>query len=387
MVAGNAIVVGVRIQVVDPAAYTSPYDHALCSALARAGAEVTLLTTRFPYGDVPQPDGYELRHAFYRRPGRWAGRRTARAAQHLPDMMRCLRAGAREADVIHFQWLPLQHVDAWLLPRDRPLILTAHDILPREAGRGQQAAQKRLYQRMEAVLVHSQHGARRLREEVNVPRERVHVVPHGPLHHLAERPADERLPAQLAGAGKGPVVLFFGLLRPYKGLDVLLESWRSAALPPGAELWVVGMPRMDIDAMRAASPPSVRWVSRFVADGEAAATLRRADLIVLPYRDIDQSGVLAAALAFGVPALVSAVGGFPEIAALGAAQTVPPGDPRALAGALSDLLADPVRRAALRAGARAAAAPGGSLSWDAIARETLARYADVSRGAPLTMTA
>ncbi len=302
-------------------------------------------------------------------------------------MLRCLRAGAREADVIHFQWLPLQHVDAWLLPRDRPLVLTAHDVLPREAGRAQQAAQKRLYQRMEAVLVHSEHGAGRLRDEVNVAGERVHVVPHGPLHHLTERPADERLPRELADDGQGPVVLFFGLLRPYKGLDVLLESWRSAALPAGAELWVVGMPRMDIAALRADSPPSVRWVPRFVTDGEAAATLRRADVIVLPYREIDQSGVLAAALAFGVPALVSAVGGFPEIAALGAAELVPPGDPHALARALSDLLADPGRRVALRAGAQAAAAPGGSLSWDAIARETLVRYADVSRGAPLATAA
>lgn len=371
----------VRIQVVDPAAYTSPYDHALCSALARAGAEVTLLTTRFPYGDVPEPMGYERRHAFYRRPGRLAGRRTARVAQHLPDMLRCLRSSAREADVVHFQWLPLQQVDAWLLPRDRPMVITAHDVLPREAGRSRQTAQRRLYERMEAVLVHSQHGARRLRDEVGVPCERVHVIPHGALHHLAEGPADDRLPAELGGAAEGPVVLFFGLLRPYKGLDVLLDAWSRAQMPAGAELWVVGMPRMDIDGLRSASPASVRWVPRFVTDAEAAATLRRADLMVLPYREIDQSGVLAAALAFGVPALLSAVGGFPEIAALGAAETVPPGDPDALARALSQLIADPERRAALSAAARAAVAPDGPLSWDAIARDTLARYADVTRGA------
>ncbi|CAA9469620.1 MAG: hypothetical protein AVDCRST_MAG38-1196 [uncultured Solirubrobacteraceae bacterium] len=376
-----------RIQVVDPAAYTSPYDHALCSALARAGAEVTLLTTRFPYGDVPEPDGYELRHAFYRRPGRLTGRRTARVAQHLPDMLRCLRASAREADVIHFQWLPVQQLDAWLLPRDRPMVMTAHDVLPREAGRSQQTAQRRLYERMEAVLVHSRHGARRLREEVGVPSARVHVIPHGGLHHLAERPQDERLPPELEGGGRGPVVLFFGLLRPYKGLDVLLDAWQRAHLPAGAELWVVGMPRMDIGALQAAAPASVRWVPRFVSDAEAAATLRRADLMVLPYREIDQSGVLAAALAFGVPALVSAVGGFPEVAALGAAETVPPGDAGALARELSALLTDPPRRAALSLAARAAVASDGPLGWDAIARQTLARYDEVTRGAPRPITA
>jgi len=374
----------VRVQVVDPAAYTPPYDHALCSALARAGAEVTLLTTRFPYGEVPAPDGYEVRHAFYRRSGGRTGRRLGRAVQHVPDMLRYLRRAAREADVVHFQWLPLQQIDAWLLRRERPFVLTAHDVLPREAGPGQRVAQRWLYDRMDAVLVHSEHGARRLREEARVAPERVHVVPHGPLHHLTEQPVDAPLPPELAGGARGPVVLLFGLLRPYKGLDVLLEAWRLATLPPGAELWIVGMPRMAIAPLQAIAPPSVRWVPRFVADSEAAAVLRRADLVVLPYREIDQSGVLAAALAFGAPLLLSTAGGFPEIAAMGAAETVPPGEPHALAAGLTGLLADAGRRARLAGAARAAAAPDGPLSWDAIARRTLTHYREVvGAGAPV----
>ena len=56
-----------RVQIVDPAAYTPPYDHALSGALARAGAEVELITARFPYGAVPVEDGYRVRELFYRR--------------------------------------------------------------------------------------------------------------------------------------------------------------------------------------------------------------------------------------------------------------------------------------------------------------------------------
>ena len=55
-----------RVQVVDPPAYTPPYDRSLCAALARAGAEVELVTSRFVHGAVPAPVGYEVREIFSR---------------------------------------------------------------------------------------------------------------------------------------------------------------------------------------------------------------------------------------------------------------------------------------------------------------------------------
>jgi glycosyltransferase involved in cell wall biosynthesis len=129
---------------------------------------------------------------------------------------------------------------------------------------------------------------------------------------------------------------------------------------------------MDLTALRATAPPSVRWHPHFVGDHELAAFFRRADLVVLPYLEIDQSGVLATALAFGAPLLLSAVGGFPEIAATGAAALVAPGDPAALATELQRLLGDLAARE--RLGTAAGAAATGPLSWDAIAARTLALY-------------
>jgi len=197
-------------------------------------------------------------------------------------------------------------------------------------------------------------------------------------------------------------VLFFDLLRPYKGLDLLLDAWRQvgsvrlgagargAELEPGveserggrdgdAELWIVGMPRMQLapllDAARVAERAGagrVRFLPRFVSDVETAAFMRRADLVVLPYREIDQSGVLFTALAAGRPLLLSDAGGFPEIAATGAARTTPAGDADALAAALAELLGD---GAALRdMAARAASAATGRYSWPAIAAAHLGLY-------------
>jgi glycosyltransferase involved in cell wall biosynthesis len=364
-----------RVHVVDPPAYTPPYDHALCGALARAGASVTLVTSRFAYGAVPRGDGYAIQERFYRRgagrPGSRA-RAAARLAQHVPGMLGYRRA-AREADVVHFQWLAAQPLDVHLLPRGRPIVLTAHDVLPREPRRGQLSAQRRLYERVDAVVVHSEHGRARLTGELGVDPAKVHVIPHGAFEHLRAVPDERPLPPELA-AVRGPVVLCFGLVRPYKGVDVLLEAWRGVQ---GAELWVVGMPRMDMAALRASAPSSVRFVERFVADAEVAALFRRADLVVLPYREIDQSGVLFTALAFGRPLVLSDVGGFAEVAATGAARLVPPGDPVALRAALQALLADPAARERLAAASARAAAE--RYGWDDIARRHLALYARLAR--------
>jgi glycosyltransferase involved in cell wall biosynthesis len=367
---------------VDPSAYTPPYDDALCGALGAAGAEVELYTSRFAYAPLAPAHGYRRREFFYRvAPGAGGSRlrRLSKLAQHVPDMLR-YRAAAREADVVHFQWLAVQHLDGYLLPAGRPLLITAHDILPREPRRGQRDAQRRLYGRFDAVVVHSEHGRRRLVEEVGVDPARVHVIRHGVLRPWQDAPGgdsgdsgDAPLPEELRGV-EGRVVLFFGLLRPYKGLDILLEAWREAGLgvPGEVELWIVGMPRMDTAPLRAAASAGVRFLPRFVYGAEILGVMRRASLIVLPYREIDQSGVAFTALGAGVPMLLSDVGGFPEIAATGAARTVPAEDPLALAGALGEVLGDPAALAAMTDRARAAVEQ--EYAWEQIAARTLALY-------------
>jgi glycosyltransferase involved in cell wall biosynthesis len=362
-----------RVQVVDPSAFTPPYDHALCAALGRAGATVELVTSHFAYGEVPAPDGYAMRALFYRHavgaPGS-ALRRLSKLAEHVPDMLRWRRLAAG-ADVVHLQWLTTPLVDVHLLP-DRPLVLTAHDLLPREPRLGQLRAQRRVFDRVDAIVVHSEYGRRQLVERLGLDPGRVHVIHHGAFDHVA---AARRapLPPELAAADDGgPVVLFVGLVRPYKGLDTLLRAWRRV---PGARLWIAGRPMMPLQALRELSTPSVQWVPRFVSEGEIAALLERADVVVLPYsrtERFDQSGVLASALAFGTPAVVTDIGGFSEVAATGAARLVAPDDPEALGAALAELTAD--REARRRMAAAALAAARGPYSWDESARRTLALY-------------
>jgi glycosyltransferase involved in cell wall biosynthesis len=100
----------------------------------------------------------------------------------------------------------------------------------------------------------------------------------------------------------------------------------------------------------------------------------------LPYLDAEHSGVLYTALAFGRPLVMSAVGGFSEVAGLGAGHLVPPGDAAALAVALRELVADESLRQELAQAAAAAAA--GPYSWDEAGRHTLALYDELLEDAP-----
>ena len=375
-----------RVQIVDPSAQTPPFDRALAAGLARAGADVDLVTSTFFHGEVAEPEGYRVDESFYSRssrlPSNTRRRRFLGLAEHVPDMLRARRR-AEGADVVHYQWLTLPGIDAAILPKGPAKVWTAHGFLrgSGSTGPGGLKASLRALERMDAVVALSEYGAGRLKE-AGVAAEKIEVIPHGAFDYLTELPARPLLP-EFEGA-TGPVILLFGLIRPYKGADVLLRAFAEMKTE-NAEVWIAGRPLgVDMAELRRQAQSiggKVRIVDRFVSDSEVPALMRRADVVALPYRDVEQSGVLYTALAFGKAIVATSVGGFPEVAAAGEGETirlVPPGDHVALAAALDGVLSEPAERARLEAAARAAAS--GSYSWDAIAAQTLALYERLTGG-------
>lgn len=353
-----------RIVLVDPRGDSRPYDHGLGAALAARGHDVRLATCRFRHGALPPAPGVAVQERFYRIADRLPGslRRVGRGCEHVADLIALLPL-IRSADVVHVMWLPLGPADRifWRIARivtRTQLVHTAHNAIVKD-GVGSADQVRADCAPFAGIVVHSHAGEAAL-VRLGVPVQRISRISHAALAGYADvQPVAPALPAGV------PVALFAGLIRPYKGLADLLDAWPSVRQRvPGAILHVLGRSLGgDVDANRAASSEGVVADLRYVDPGEWAGAMLRADVVVLPYRSIDQSGVLASAIALGRPVVATDVGGFGEtLADTGAGLLVPPRDPAVLAATISALLLDADLRASLAAAAVAAAA--GELSWD-----------------------
>jgi len=361
----------VRVALVDPLSYTPPYDHGLASALARRGHDVHLLTSRFLFGAVPRPDWYQREELFLpassrllRRHPRSRARFALKGAEYGPSALRLLRRlDSLAPEVVHVQWLPLPRLDRLWLRRAavrRPTVFTAHDVLPRRTAE-QTRLWLALFRTVSCVVVHSEYARGRL-EELGVEPERLVVIPH---------PAFERHGEGEPEAPGGSTILFFGLIRPYKGLDTLITALgllREQGVE--ARLVVAGDPLEPVDGYRELArhigvEERIDWRLGFVARDAIAPLMAEAALVALPYREIDASGVLADAIGHGRPVVVSDLGALGEtVRRFGAGETAEPGNPKALADALARLLAAPGELRRAYEGALAARA---ALTWDAAA--------------------
>jgi glycosyltransferase involved in cell wall biosynthesis len=421
----------VHIVVVDPSQQVPYYSRALTGALAERGDEVTLVTAPLLYYDIgPAAPGVHVVFAFGKLLGAAGAharggfrgdalvrhstlRRLLRATGYPLELRSFMRwiADTRPA-VVHLQWSLAPGLDAWLLGALRrqgiATVYTAHNVLPHEHRPWHAPLYRRLHRSAERVIVHSHAARERLIDLGGVDDDgiddgrfdgdriddgriddlgagdgaRVRVIPM-PADAAAPPPSRETARRALELSPEVPLALFFGHVRPYKGLDGLLAAWPAvAARLPGARLVIAGPVaggdravrriQADIDGLGIAGSVDLR--PGYVAPAQVPALFAAADLVALPYRDTDDSAVLAAACGHGRAVVATAVGGLPEALAEGGGLMVPPEDPAALAEALVSVLSAPDRRDRLEAEMRAAAA---AWTWRDAAEATQAVYAEL----------
>jgi glycosyltransferase involved in cell wall biosynthesis len=347
-----------RVALADPPAFTPAYDHALAAALARAGLEVELVTSRFRFGDVPSPDGYVRSEVFYPLSSRLFRRSRLRlplkAAEHVPGTAALLR---RRPDVLHLQWLAVPEVDRFLLRPRVPTVFTGHDLLPRRTARKRELW-RTLLARFDRVVVHSERGRETMRD-LGVD---ATVIPH-PV-----------FPSDPPRADDGRTLLCLGTIRPYKGLGDAIAAARRIE---GARLLVAGDPLEPLNGYRAQAGDVAEWRLGYLPLAEVERALGEATVALFPYRpELDQSGALLQALGAGVPAVAYDVGAIAEpVRAFGAGRVVAPGDVDGLAEAARELLDDPGALEAARAGARRARE---TLTWDAAAARHIELYRELT---------
>ena len=370
-----------KIALVDPLGFTTPYDDRLASALGERGHEVHLLTSPFLLDRAPEPKGYVREELFIpwssrllQHSPRARLRRLVKGAEYLPSVRRLLRRIDELApDVVHVQWLSRPELDVrWLrrIASKHQLVFTAHNAMPRrERAYG---AWKEALTVAARVVVHSQQAVERL-VAFGIDREKLVRVAH-PVFDS---------PGQLAvEPPSGKTLLFFGLIRRYKGLDVLVRALPEIqSRVPDARLVVAGDPLDPIRpvqelAVSLSVNDAIEWKLGFVPDAEVAPLVASAAAVVLPYREIESSGVLALAFGHGRPAVVSDLGAVGDaVREFGAGRAVPAENPAALAAACAELLTD---AGALRAAYEGALAARAALTWEEAARAHEAVYEELA---------
>ena len=347
-----------KVVIADPPAFTPAYDHELAAALARAGVDVELVTSRFRFGETPEPDGYRRSELFYPLSSRLFKRSRLRLplklAEHVPGTAALLR---RRPDVLHMQWLAAPELDRALFRPRVPAVFTAHDLLPRRTA-AKSALWRELLARFDRVIVHSKHGRQSL---LALGIEAV-VIPH-PV-----------FPSDPAQDDDGHTLLCLGTIRPDKGLG---DAIAATKLIHGARLLVAGDPIEPVNGYRSDAGDLAEWRLGYLSRAELERALGQSTVALFPYRpELDQSGALLQALGAGVPAVAYDVAGVAEpIQQFGAGRVVPAGDVEALAAAARELLDDPTALEAARAGARRARE---ALTWEAAAAAHLKLYREVT---------
>ncbi|GAB5521283.1 MAG: glycosyltransferase family 4 protein [Rhodothermales bacterium] len=283
-----------------------------------------------------------------------------RAARHLREQ--------RPDAIVFNHWMPFFGPSyGWMARRaKRPALALVHNALPHEPRPGDRLLSRYFFRVVQGFVVLSDHVRDDLRTlGVTAP---IHVVPHPTYTHFGDALPQTEARRQIGLDGDGPLFLFFGLVRRYKGLHILLDAWpRVVAAYPDARLMVAGEFYDDEADYRNqiaqhGVAESVILHNRYLPDDEVAAYFSAADAVVQPYVTATQSGVAQVAFQFDTPLIVTDVGGLPEIVPDGEAGLVVPSEnPPALAESLirfiRDDLAAPLAEGVRRQRARYGWAP------------------------------
>jgi len=326
---------GPSVWQVDPANITPYYNLALCEALSQAGWQGHYVTSQFLYDkQLPASGSFTVDYLYFR------GLNDRRLLNY-PRLRRLLRAisypfghwqlqrqlGENRPDIVHIQWNRLPRLDYWLAERIRalgiPIVYTVHDVIPMFNKKAIDQTIAKIYEKADGLIVHT--VANRDNLLIHYPHidpSRIHIIPHiVPMIALPKEAVPTNATQQQARQYLGLpdntfVFLFFGSIRPYKGLDILIPAFlKVLKQQPTARLIIAGRPEGAQDTALLEpirEHPNVNLYTNYIPYEEMWLYHFAADVMVFPYRDIYQSGALITGMGFGKPVIVTNVGGLPE---------------------------------------------------------------------------
>jgi glycosyltransferase involved in cell wall biosynthesis len=292
--------------------------------------------------------------------------------------------------VVHVQFLALAKTrlpfELWFLHLAKlsgiSIVYTVHNVLPHDSGDRYRERFKRIYSMADHLICHDPSARDRLVAEFDIEPRRITVIPHGPLFGVKRDALESRRRLKLSQDQL--VVLWQGIMRPYKGLDVLIDAWRRLQIQGvNATLVIAGFgePSMvqQVRELVASlpNPESVRLDLRFIDVDELETYYSAADILVYPYRDVTTSGALMTGIGHAKPIVASDLPAFRELLSHNHnALLVRSGDADELAASLRLLIDSPELRHLL---GRNIGKNTTNPTWDSIAAQTVGVYETASR--------
>lgn len=232
---------------------------------------------------------------------------------------------SKNASVIHVQWLRLNLIEGLvfsILARisGKKTVYTAHDVLPHMKDRWYTRILFRLiYGIQDMIIVHTQFIHDRIRNEFNISQSKLAIVKHGVYdadnHHFITRNSSrEKLGIDISSR----VILFFGIITKYKGLDILLKSFNTLSEKnKHFRLIIAGRISNEYvnefhEMLKEYDNANILKFLRFIENDEVEYLFKASDVVVLPYLEASQSGVLFMSYAYGRPVIAPYLGGFPD---------------------------------------------------------------------------
>ena len=340
----------------------TPYDHGMAQALAAQGRAVTLYTC--PETVPPEERRYVLDTCFR---GVWGDRpKILRGVRYLVGLVQALgRARKKGEALVHFhffaygmlEWVTLKMARLF----GRRIVVSAHDV---EAFRGDfsPANVRLILGQADLVLAHSRVAMEELLERVGVERTQVRMVPLAlDTAGSTDLPDADEARTRIDLPARVPIILFFGQIKPVKGLDLLIKAFPNILRRhPNARLVIAGRPWGEdyyrYEALLENLSVRDKSIERigYIPEEHVMNYFSSCDVLVLPYRRIYQSAVVLTGMKYAVPIVATRIPGMQELIIDGVnGRLVAPEDPAALAEAINALLMDESERMRLAENGRA----------------------------------
>ena len=379
----NGPITKLRVLLVDS---TTGNDYALLQgdSLVHAGVDVALVTTcdrqqtRFPRLTLLRWAPDKARH----------GNRLRKLIPYMGYLFKFVTYAVRQhVDIVHYHFMRHEPTEFLCLPLLRLLrihvVITAHNIMPHERHAYDRFVRAVMFHSCHLIIAHSAFIKNQLLERFRLKSDKVVIIPHGNFDvYLPDPlPSREESRERLGLDPSDDVLLFFGYIRPYKGLDLLLDAFELAATHnPHLKLLIAGAPQTSqladhyqqrID--RIAAQARIVFHADYIDRDRLPRYFLATDLVVLPYLDIYHSGIVHLAYSFARPVIATRVGDFPEcIEASGGGYLLDANHPETLATTITRAFKEKPHLDKMGAAARDFSRT--HYDWHAIGRQTKSAY-------------